>query len=351
MTAASNSSLKSGPNSSPNASPGSRRVIAEAAEWLVRLQAGVDTDTRAAWQRWHDAAPEHAAVWQRYTELQQRVPGLMHGAGSRESGNGDIVAAQALKAVASRRGRRQALKLLCGGAVAATTGSVAWRYAGDQGWLAQTRTAVGEQRTLTLADGTRLMLNTRSAIDIQENRRPGADAARIEVMLHAGEMLVDNRQGGDGAGLRLRTRHGYVDPYSARLLLRQLPECSPPETLAAVQEGSALLVAGGHTDATLQAGEARRFDTGGFQPVQAWRERDLAWTQGVLIADDMRLDDLLRHLARYRHGFLDCDDAVAARRVTGTFRIHDTDRVLEALAHHLGLRLRYRTRYWAMLEA
>jgi len=334
------------------ANPGrTRRVIAEAAEWLVRLQPGADAqadaELLAAWQRWHDADPQHAAVWRRYADLQRLVPAV----GWDGTERAIPAAAQALKTVASRRGRRQAIKLLCGAGVVAATGAVTWRHASTQGWLAQTRTAVGEQRAMTLADGTRLLLNTRTAIDIHDNRHGGADNARIDVTLHAGEILVDNRQDGDGAGLRLHTRHGYVEPYSARLLLRQLPECSPPETLAAVQEGSARLMAGGRLDAALHAGEARRFDATGFQPTQAWRERDLAWTQGVLIADDMRLDDLLRQLARYRHGFLDCDDEVAARRVTGTFRIHDTDRVLEALAHHLGLRLRYRTRYWVMLQA
>ncbi|MFC4274128.1 FecR domain-containing protein [Achromobacter aloeverae] len=324
-----------------------RRAIAEAAEWLVRLQAGADAATLEAWRRWHDADAEHAAVWRRYGELQRMLPPAAQGASPCAISPG----ARALKAVAGRRGRRQAIKLLCGGAIAATSGAVAWRLAASHGWLARTRTAAGEQRALTLADGTRLLLNTRTAIDIQENHPAGADAPRIEVMLHAGEMLVDNRQGGDGAGLRLHTRHGYVDPYSARLLLRQLPECSPPETFAAVQEGTARVVAGGRLDAALQAGEARRFDAAGFQPPQAWQERDLAWTQGVLIADGMRLDDLLTQLARYRRGFLDCDEAVAARRVTGTFRIHDIDRVLEALAQHLGLRLQYRTRYWAMLRA
>ncbi|OWT73442.1 hypothetical protein CEY04_11820 [Achromobacter sp. HZ28] len=346
--------------SNPDNPGQTRRVIAEAAEWLVRLQAdadagagagaAADAELLAAWQRWHDADPQHAAVWRRYADLQRLVPAV----GRNGAGSTLPPAAQALKAVASRRGRRQALKLLCGGGVAVAIGGVTWRYAATEGWLAQTRTAVGEQRAMTLADGTRLLLNTRTAIDVHDRRggdtSGGGNGARTDVTLHAGEILVDNRQGGDGAGLRLHTRHGYVEPYSARLLLRQLPECNPPETLVAVQEGTARLLAGGRLDAALHAGEARRFDAAGFQPTQAWRERDLAWTQGVLIADDMRLDDLLRQLARYRHGFLDCDDDAAARRVTGTFRIHDTDRVLEALAHHLGLRLRYRTRYWVMLE-
>ncbi|WP_454688829.1 FecR domain-containing protein [Achromobacter aloeverae] len=329
----------------PPAAGQHRRIVAEAAEWLVRLEAGADAGTLDAWRRWHDADAEHAAVWRRYADLQRMLPAPPRGASPCDL----PPAAQALKAVASRRGRRQAIKLLCGGAAALTAGGMAWRQADSQGWLAQTRTAVGEQRPLTLADGTRLLLNTRTAIDIHEGRAD-ADTARIEVVLHAGEMLVDNRDDG-GAGLRLRTRHGYVEPYSAQLLLRQLPECSPSETMAALREGTARLVAGGHVEAALQAGQARRFDDAGFQPPQAWRERDLAWTQGVLIADDLRLDDLLRQLARYRHGFLECDDAVAARRVTGTFRIHDTDRVLEALAHHLGLRLRYRTRYWVTLQS
>ena len=41
---------------------------------------------------------------------------------------------------------------------------------------------------------------------------------------------------------------------------------------------------------------------------------------------------------------------MAALRVNGSFRLKDTDQVLEALAITLGLRVRYRTRYWVRVE-
>jgi transmembrane sensor len=57
-----------------------------------------------------------------------------------------------------------------------------------------------------------------------------------------------------------------------------------------------------------------------------------AWTQGMLVADGMRLGDFARELARYRHGVVRCDPAVAQVRISGAFPLDDNRRALNMLA-------------------
>jgi transmembrane sensor len=45
-------------------------------------------------------------------------------------------------------------------------GWMSWRVAQQQGWAADLRTVTGEQRLVTLADGSRLLLDTGTAVDI-----------------------------------------------------------------------------------------------------------------------------------------------------------------------------------------
>jgi transmembrane sensor len=75
-------------------------------------------------------------------------------------------------------------------------------------------------------------------------------------------------------------------------------------------------------------------------------DREFAWTNGVLVADGMRLGEFLAELARYRPGLLSCAPELENLPITGTFRIQNTDLVLEALAASQNLKLDYRTRYW-----
>ncbi|MNF50890.1 fec operon regulator FecR [compost metagenome] len=64
------------------------------------------------------------------------------------------------------------------------------------------------------------------------------------------------------------------------------------------------------------------------------------------MAQDQPLGDFLRELSRYRPGLLRWDPALEALRVTGSFRLDNTDRVLSLLAASLPVDVHSRTRYW-----
>ncbi|WP_370444251.1 hypothetical protein [Candidatus Burkholderia verschuerenii] len=53
----------------------------------------------------------------------------------------------------------------------------------------------------------------------------------------------------------------------------------------------------------------------------------------------MRLADFLSEIGRYRRGVVRCDASIADLRLSGTYPLDDTDRVLAALAHALPVRI------------
>lgn len=65
----------------------------------------------------------------------------------------------------------------------------------------------------------------------------------------------------------------------------------------------------------------------------------------------MRLADLLDELSRYRSGRIVCDPQIADWRVSGVFHVRDTDRALRFLTQVQPVTVRYRTRYWVIVEA
>jgi ferric-dicitrate binding protein FerR (iron transport regulator) len=75
-----------------------------------------------------------------------------------------------------------------------------------------------------------------------------------------------------------------------------------------------------------------------------------AWADGLIVTRDMRLADFLSEVGRYRHGYLGCSANIADLRLSGVFRLEDTDKLLAILPQTLPVQLRYRTRWWVSLE-
>ncbi|MNN96196.1 fec operon regulator FecR [compost metagenome] len=64
----------------------------------------------------------------------------------------------------------------------------------------------------------------------------------------------------------------------------------------------------------------------------------------------MRLGDFINEVGRYRPGYLTCTADITHLRLSGVFRLEDTDKLLAILPHTLPVQLRYRTRWWVTLE-
>lgn len=280
-------------------------LLDEAAEWLVALHAGaISTETRQAWMAWRARSPAHEHAWQRAERLMARL--------------GDMPAALAMPALDRPRARRAALAKLAALLAVAPAAWGAWRWSDAEGWTADYRSATGERRDIRLDDGTRLTLNTGSAVDIRY------DASQRTVLLRAGEIHIETA--GDARPFEVRTRDGVLRALGTRFNVRQQDD----HTRLAVQEG-AVRVTTSQDLRVVQAGEqadvsARGIDAAPLDPAAT------AWTQGMLLADGQALGDVVAELARYRRGVVRCDPAVARLRVSGTFPLADTDRALAMLA-------------------
>jgi len=167
------------------------RVLQEAAQWFAVLQSGSASEAdRLAWRAWLQV-PEHGTAWQRVERISGQFQPLAD----------DQVGRAASHLLQQRQpNRRQVLKMLSlmsGGALVLATGLTSWRE-----WAADLRTAVGEVRDLRLADGSRLWLNTDSAVDVAFDRHVR------QLSLYRGELLLDTPF--EQRPLLLRTAEGHL---------------------------------------------------------------------------------------------------------------------------------------------
>lgn len=308
--------------------PPSPTMINEAAQWLTRLHDEQVTEAdRAACAAWCQADPRHALAMERMGALWGSLDELP-AAPARRALN------QAFARPRSRMGGR-------GGQAAALLGVLLCGWMGLEHWplwLADQRTAVGERREVVLADGSQVQLNSDSAVDVK------FDGRQRVVELLRGELWVEVAKDAQRPFV-VQTDQGTATALGTRFLVRRAEDgatvVSVLESVVAAKPASAA-----PEDAVkVSAGHSTRFKDGRVQPVQALGNEDpAAWTRGLLKVDDRPLSEVLRALAGYRHGLLRFDEqALQGLRVSGVFRLDDTDAALAALADNLPIKVDYFT--------
>lgn len=319
-------------------------VLDTAIMWMVRAQSGfADHDTLESCRRWRAADPAHEYAWQQLQAVEQPLRSL-----PRDSRK---LALDTLRTVRPPvdRSKRRSLKLLAwtlmgGGSAWLLAQQMPWSH-----WRADYATGTGEQRSVTLDDGTQLSLNTRSSVDVIYS------ASQRLIVLKAGEIFVASGHADrpDPRPLRVQTGHGRLQALGTRFGVRLAAD----HTRLRMEEGAVAIYPGAPVDAPnpaepaaiAQAGETFRIDGRQVQRLPDPALDALGWTRRVLVVRQIRLDALIDELSRYRDGWLDCDPDVAALRVSGVFQLSGdspSDGVLRALTLSLPLRLRQVTPYW-----
>ncbi|MEX5628863.1 FecR domain-containing protein [Pseudomonas marginalis] len=306
-----------------------RKTFEAAAHWYVQFQSQTPTAAeRLAWQQWLNGDPSHQAAWNQMEQLQRSLGALPQGFTRR--------------ALSTTQQRRQVLKwmLVMGG-----TGCLGWnvqQHTSLGNVRADYRTSVGERRRIALADGTRIDLNTSTAIDVI------FDGRQRLIRLREGEVLIHTGKLGGHTPFYVETRQGRVQALGTRFTVRQLPD----STRVGVLEDRVSVAPGDRPNHArlLGAGESADFDRQNVGLGHTYSGSQAAWVDGQLIVLDARLGDVIEDLARYRPGVLKCDLASARLRVSGTFRLDSTDAVLANLQATLPIQVKYFTRYWVSVK-
>ncbi|MND67282.1 fec operon regulator FecR [compost metagenome] len=307
------------------------QVVRQAIHWMMRLRGNGDAELHGACEHWRGLSAEHELAWQRVQQLDREL-----GQGLKALPGAGLVLDNARAGLH----RRQALKLLSGVAVG---GAALWLTRDITPWerlTADLATATGERRSLDLADGTRLQLNTDSAVDIR------FDAQQRLIELRRGEILVSSPA--QGLPLRVRTDHGLLEARGSRFVLRQGKSAS---RISVLQGSVALSPASGLSRQVAEAGQNFDLSRAGVLAVPQLDMEAGAWTDGLIVTRDMRLADFLAEVSRYRNGRLACAESIRDLRLSGVFRLDDTDKLLALLPRTLPVQLHYRTRWWVTVDA
>lgn len=312
------------------------QTLQEAADWFARLSSEPhNLAQQHAWQLWLAQSDSHRQAWRYVERVSQRFAPLQ----------GDIdTASQTLQALhhtpSSRRQVLRTLSVISGGLL---LGGLAWRHDAltEQllAWQAGYRTGTGDILERTLADGSRIWLNSATALDLD------LGPSQRSLRLYAGEVLIAT--GPDPRPFVVHTAQGNLTPLGTRFSVCE----RAARTQLNVYEGAVQVrCSATHHTRVAKAGERLSFDqqsVSASEPALAGRE---AWSKGVLLAEDMSLSQFIEELAAYRRGHLGVDPEVAHLRVMGTFPLRDTDQALAMLAGVLPIRVEQTFPGWTTVK-
>ncbi|XHS79317.1 FecR domain-containing protein [Burkholderiaceae bacterium UC74_6] len=314
-------------------------ILAEAAVWVARLH-GPSRSPRVEkeFQTWARRSPVHRRAFERCTDVWQDAAG---------------VTLSTYATATDLRPRRR------GGYVVSTVGLAAVLTIAAvlilRPWLSASafETGVGEQRTVVLADGSRMSLNTATRVRVdfsraQRNIQVLDGEALFEVAKDAQRPFVvraaDSEVVATGTEFVVRTApetqgHGtalMVTLVEGHVFVRNTQQSgmSPPAEPMAMAPGDRLQVEQPVSNAARTAFHPVRLDRSGL-------EAALAWKRGEVVFDDVSLADAAAEMNRYSTVPIIVASSAARTggRISGVFRTGDNLGFARAVARLHGLRM------------
>ncbi|MFK3789335.1 FecR family protein [Pseudomonas piscis] len=289
-----------------------------AIDWLVLLHSGQATAAqRMAFQQWRQRSPAHT----RAADEAQRLWGDL----------GQTQAAQQHSQAARPAARAHRWWPALAASLLLALGSViGWQQ--WPAWTSDYHTGVGQQQHLTLADGSRVILNSASALSVAYS----ADERRV--VLEQGEALFEPQADGQRpfvVQVRGQRLQGAGGAFSVRRDGDQLT--------VVVREGQVQFT-GDHAPVLLQADQRLQYQAG--QPLLAQQKVDAAsltaWQRGKLIFNGRPLGEVIGELERYQHGrILVSDRQLADLAISGVFDLNDPQGSLRTLQQRYPLQITY----------
>lgn len=296
-----------------------------AAQWFVRLRAQpVTSRLDVRFQRWLTSNPANEEDYERQ-ELTWELAGEL---ASDEEIEGLIAEAQRAAAVRPRPAASAFVIWSAAAAVfvAAVCIAVYWQWPSS---AVVYMTAVGEQRTVVLPDQSRMTLNTatRARVEFDGNVR------RIE--LEHGEATFSVTHDAQRP-FEVRAAQGTARALGTEFNVLSLQS----DVTVSVLSGKVEVIApdtaihgGRPRSAVLTRGEEITYNNSAVSPVQrADAARINAWRSGRIAFQNADLQQVLREFNRYVGTPIVLGDAsLASMRLSGVFRIGETDALLSAL--------------------
>ncbi|MDD0844690.1 FecR family protein [Pseudomonas sp. Gutcm_11s] len=287
--------------------------LSQALDWLIRLD-DADAATRNEFETWLSASEDNARAYRQASQM-WGSPLL------------DVAASGLQQVNQQRQLRRRRVTRRAASSAAALLLCIAAVLQSDlpERMQADHITAVGQRQHLQLADGSRVLLNTDTALASRMD-----DYHRSTRLLY-GEAYFDVAHD-HSRPFEVDAGPVQVSVRGTAFAVRYLDD----EAEVSVERGEvALRTPRNDASVSLGAGDSIRVGPDGFGPRRhnTQSQPQLAWVQGRLMFENCPLREVLAELRRYYPGWIvSTDERLADLNVTGNYRLDDPVGAMRSLA-------------------
>ena len=299
-------------------------ILDSALQWAVVLGSGeVQRDQRLSFNQWLIDDPLHSLAWQRIQMIEQDFSTL------RQLSDDHSSAKNPPK-------KRQFLKLLS--AVVACVMVLTIAIEGRvnlHAWRSAYATTLGQVQHIQLAGGTKISLDSLSAINIDSS-----SSAPIITLL-SGSIFIDSSAASSSKKPTIVTNDASFTPIGTQFIVNSNSKQSSLQVLA-----GQVKIAAKDFQLKVLEGNSWSINDGIATPMINSGIKAGGWRQGVIEANNARLAEVLQALQPYHRGKIYYTSDVANLRVTGTFRLEDTNSALLVISAALPIDITSYTQWW-----
>ena len=320
--------------------PSNQHLYDQASDWIVKLDRGLSADEKIALREWLQSDTANHDILMEMTQLWDKMDAM-----SRLS---DLFAKPGTPTQASKTNNKRYRPYLAIAASAVLAGVVGlWALLGGLNLDNNIyHTAVGEQSSVMLPDGTQLILNTNTKVSVhytaqqrllqlhsgEINISVAKDPSRPLSVMAAGQIVQAigtefNIEITDQQNIELVVTEGKV-----KVAVQQDPQKSLARQTQLALPDNALTLAAGEQ---INLGSAKQQVT---EVTADEIEVKLSWRQGNLIFRGESLEEAIKEIGRYTSvEFIFINEGLKKTRVAGMFKAGDVEGLLATLRENFNI--------------
>lgn len=312
----------------------------EAVAWFTLLASGAATaDDHRRFTRWRALSAAHAQAFDDINALWNDLDGLKDDVFVQMAQQVPVEPMPPQSSVSKGRlsgwGASLCAVLLCIVSGAMWVPDALTRLASDY------RTGSGEQKILTLADGSQVMMDAGSALSVDYS------TATRQLTLHQGRAYFTV------ASDKQRPFVVASDGGKTQALGTEFEVYQTSQAVAVTVFESAVQVSHAGQLESLTSGQRLHYSaqTGVSKPLAVDLFQAGAWQRGKLVFTDRPLGEVIDEINRYRRGVVVIvDESLSHFPVSGVFDLNNPDAILQALVEVLPIRQRSLTPFLVLLD-
>lgn len=308
----------------------SSEILEQAADWLVIIHSGeMDDLQQQAFEQWQSAHPDHQKAIERVTRFSSGLSELP------KTINQD-------KLLSSKQSFNTHLsKKLSLVFTPLFLGVVAYQYLPWNLWQADHSSKTGEIKSITLDDGSTLMLASHSYVNID------FDGENRAIELLQGEIYIQTAKEKNRTyrPFIVSTDNGSIQALGTQFSVYQAKK-QPDTHVTVYQHAVAIRPTQNPNEQTIiKEGNTTRFSQSAVYQQSKINSDAPYWTQHLLVVENQPLEQVLAEIYRYQTGKYFIDDTSKHIKVSGVYSLKNPKQSIEALAKTYNLQLNYYSDY------